>query len=159
MTWTDAASVALGRIGATAVMDVWSLALKRLGVPTLDDALVGRWAGHLRRGRCAHAAIGEAAAIPGERPLGWAIHDAVGIAFAALRVAVQGLAWLREPALVHGERRCAATGHATGHGRRVRGIEDARATMELPAQPGLARGIRGGALSVGRLDRAGGSLR
>jgi len=100
MTWMDAARVILVGIGATTVMDAWLLALRHAGVPTLDYALVGRWAGHLRRGRFAHARIGDAAAIPGERPLGWAIHYAVGIAFAALMVAVQGLAWLREPALL-----------------------------------------------------------
>lgn len=100
MAWMDAARVMLVGIGATAVMDAWLLALRHVGVPTLDYALVGRWAGHLGRGRFAHARIGDAAAIPGERPLGWAIHYAVGIAFAALMVAVQGLAWLREPALL-----------------------------------------------------------
>lgn len=100
MTWMEAARAILVGIGATAVMDAWSLALRHAGVPTLDYAMVGRWAGHLRRGRFAHARIGDAAAIPGERPLGWAIHYAVGIAFAGLLVAVQGLAWLREPALL-----------------------------------------------------------
>ncbi|MEB1530969.1 DUF2938 domain-containing protein [Xanthomonas sp. WHRI 7945] len=100
MTWMDAVRVMLVGIGATAVMDAWLLALRRVGMPTLDYALVGRWAGHLRRGRFAHARIGDAAPISGERPLGWAIHYAVGIAFAALMVAVQGLAWLREPALL-----------------------------------------------------------
>ncbi|MDR6671646.1 DUF2938 domain-containing protein [Xanthomonas sp. 1678] len=100
MAWMDAVRVMLVGIGATAVMDAWLLALRRVGMPTLDYALVGRWAGHLRRGMFAHARIGEAAPIPGERALGWAIHYAVGIAFAALMVAVQGLAWLREPALL-----------------------------------------------------------
>lgn len=100
MAWMDAVRVMLVGIGATAVMDAWLLVLRRVGIPTLDYALVGRWAGHLRRGRFAHARIGETAAIPGERPLGWAIHYAVGIAFAALMVAVQGLAWLHEPALL-----------------------------------------------------------
>jgi len=100
MAWMDAVRVMLVGIGATAVMDAWLLALRRVGMPTLDYALVGRWAGHLHRGRFAHARIGDAAPISGERPLGWAIHYAVGIAFAALMVAVQGLAWLREPALL-----------------------------------------------------------
>lgn len=100
MAWMDGVRVALVGIGATAVMDVWSLTLKRLGVPTLDYALVGRWAGHLHHGRFAHVSISKTAAIPGERSLGWAVHYATGIAFAALMVAVQGLAWLRDPALV-----------------------------------------------------------
>lgn len=97
MAWMDVAKVVLIGIGATAVMDVWSLALRRLGVPTLDYALVGRWVGHMRQGRFAHAGIGKAAPVAGERPLGWAVHYATGIAFAALLVAVQGWGWLHTP--------------------------------------------------------------
>lgn len=100
MAWMDMVRVALLGAGATAMMDVWSLALRRLGMPTLDYALVGRWAGHLCQGRFAHASIGQAAVMPGERPLGWAIHYATGIVFAWLMVAVQGLAWLRDPAFL-----------------------------------------------------------
>ena len=88
--------VAVG-VGATAVMDVWTMILKRLGVPTLDYAMVGRLAGHLSQGRFAHASIGKAAPIHGERPLGWAIHYAVGIAFAFLLITVQGADWLHDP--------------------------------------------------------------
>lgn len=94
----EAAWVVLVGIGATAVMDVWSAILKALGVPTLDYAFVGRWAGHLCRGRLGHASIGTAAPIPGELLLGWLIHYAVGITFAALLVSVCGVGWLREPA-------------------------------------------------------------
>lgn len=84
-------------IGATVAMDLWLLLIRALGMPTLDFALVGRWAGHLLRGRWAHAAIGKAAPIPGELALGWAIHYAAGIAFAALLVALQGAAWAARP--------------------------------------------------------------
>ncbi len=97
MAWMDAAKVVLIGIGATAVMDVWSMTLRRLGVPTLDYALVGRWVGHMRQGRFAHAGIGKAAPVAGERPLGWAVHYVTGIAFAALLVAVQGWGWLHAP--------------------------------------------------------------
>lgn len=96
----EVARVVLVGVGATVVMDVWSLVLKGLGVPTLNYAFVGRWAGHVCRGRFAHASIGRAAPIPGETPLGWALHYAVGIAFAALLVALYGAAWLHGPALV-----------------------------------------------------------
>lgn len=86
-------------IGATMVMDVWTAALKSLGIPTLDYALVGRWAGHLRYGRLSHASIDKSRPIRGELPLGWAIHYAVGIAFAMLLVGICGVRWLRDPAL------------------------------------------------------------
>lgn len=84
-------------IGATLVMDLWAAGLKALGIPTLDYALVGRWVGHLRRGRLVHASIGKATPIPGERPLGWAVHYGVGVAFAALLVIGGGTDWLRAP--------------------------------------------------------------
>lgn len=95
----EVARVVVVGIGATMVMDVWTAVLKGLGVPTLDYALVGRWAGHLRRGRLVHASIGKARPIQGELPLGWAIHYAVGIAFAVLLMGVFGVRWLRDPAL------------------------------------------------------------
>ena len=44
-------SIVLIGVGATLVMDMWTLLLKRLGVTTLNYAMVGRWAGHLLRGR------------------------------------------------------------------------------------------------------------
>jgi len=84
-------------VGATAVMDVWSMILKAVGIATLDYSMVGRWAGHLRWGTFVHASIGKAAPIRGELSLGWVIHYAVGIAFAALLVGVYGLQWLRDP--------------------------------------------------------------
>lgn len=94
----EVVKVVLVGVGATVVMDVWSVILKGLGIPTLNYAMVGRWAGHLCRGRFAHASIVNAAPIPGELSLGWAIHYAVGVAFAALLVGVFGVAWLHDPA-------------------------------------------------------------
>src|SRR5690606_7958181 len=96
----SAARIAAIGILATAVMDVWVLLLKRLGVPTLDFALIGRWVGHLPRGRWAHAAIAKAAPVRGERALGWLTHYGVGIAFAGVLVAVHGLAWAQQPSLL-----------------------------------------------------------
>ena len=95
----DIAHVALIGIGATAVMDVWLALLKRMGVRTSSFALVGRWAGHLLRGRFAHADIACAKPIAGELAWGWLTHYAIGIAFAGLLLAVQGFAWARHPAL------------------------------------------------------------
>lgn len=91
--------VAIG-VGATAVMDAWLMVLRRLNVPTLDFALIGRWAGHVARGTWSHAAIAKAAPVRGERTLGWLVHYATGIAFAGLLVAVQGIAWTRSPSVL-----------------------------------------------------------
>lgn len=92
--------VAVVGVGATAIMDAWLAFLRRLGVRTLDLALIGRWAGHLARGRFAHAAIAKAAPIRGERLWGWLVHYSVGIVFAGLLVLVQGGGWLRAPSLL-----------------------------------------------------------
>lgn len=89
--------IALVGIGATAVMDAWLLLLSRLGVPTTSFALVGRWVGHLPRGRFAHAAISKAEPVEFELGLGWLTHYLIGIAYAGLLVAVQGAAWLEQP--------------------------------------------------------------
>ena len=85
--------------GATVVMDAWLIVLKRMGVKTLDFALVGRWVGHLAHGRVAHAAIAKARPVAGERLMGWSTHYAVGVGFAALLVAVTGVDWLDSPTL------------------------------------------------------------
>lgn len=83
--------------GATLIMDIWLMFLKRIGVQTLNFAFIGRWVGHLLRGRMAHAAIGKAAPIPHETLLGWLTHYAVGIAFAGLLVGLAGIAWMAAP--------------------------------------------------------------
>lgn len=93
------ANVALIGIGATVVMDVWLTFLNRMGVQTLDFALIGRWIGHVFRGRFVHASIKKAQPVPDERMLGWLTHYAIGIAFAALLVCLYGIDWMNDPSL------------------------------------------------------------
>ena len=92
-------AVLLG-IGATAVMDALLLLLKRLGVPTLNFAFIGRWVGHLLRGQVAHAAIAKAAPVRGELAWGWLTPYAVGVAFAGVLLSLQGAAWVHSPTLL-----------------------------------------------------------
>ena len=92
-------TIAIGA-GATLVMDAWLLLLQRLGVPTLSFAFIGRWVGHLLRGQLRHAAIGKAAPIRGELALGWLVHYATGIVFAAALLAFAGLTWAQHPTLL-----------------------------------------------------------
>ncbi len=91
------ARIAAIGIGATAIMDVWLMLLQRLGVPTLNFAMIGRWAGHWRRGVLRHDAIAKAAPVKGELALGWLMHYASGVAFAALLVGIFGVAWAQSP--------------------------------------------------------------
>lgn len=86
-------------IGATLVMDLWTLMLKRIGVATLNYAMVGRWVGHMVHGHLRHEAIAKAAPIRHERALGWLMHYTTGLAFAALLVSLAGEAWLSSPTL------------------------------------------------------------
>ena len=63
---------AITGVSATAVIDLWAIARRRLlGTPLPNYALVGRWIAHY----------------------------AIGIMFAALLLAIWGLDWLRHPSL------------------------------------------------------------
>ena len=87
-------------VAGSALMDVWSLFLRQaFGIRGLDYAMLGRWIGHMPRGRFVHDRIASAAAIPFERPLGWLAHYAIGVAFAYLLLAIWGTGWLSAPTL------------------------------------------------------------
>ena len=87
-------------IGATVLMDCWTIARKRvLNIPLPDYGLVGRGLAQLTRGRFHHASIATSAPVYGERVIGWTAHYIIGIAFAALLIGVWGLAWVHQPTL------------------------------------------------------------
>ena len=86
--------------GATMTMDVWAAVLRKLGVPSLNFAFLGRWIAHLPEGRFFHDSIAKAAPVRGELLLGWGAHYAIGVSFAALLVATFGLKWARSPSLL-----------------------------------------------------------
>jgi len=87
-------------IGATAVMDVWTLVRKWLfGIPPADYGMVGRWFGHMACGRFRHERIAASPPVPGERPIGWTAHYLIGIAFAAILLAIWGVDWARHPTI------------------------------------------------------------
>src|SRR5689334_10965754 len=81
-------------------MDAWAFVLRRLGVPSLDLALLGRWLGHLPEGRWVHPSIARAEPVAHERWIGWLAHYAIGISFAALLLATFGLGWAHAPSLL-----------------------------------------------------------
>jgi hypothetical protein len=86
--------------GATLTTDLWAIARGRLfGVPAPDWGLVGRWLGHMARGRFRHERIATAEPVRGERVIGWTAHYLIGIAFAGGLLAICGLAWARQPTL------------------------------------------------------------
>ena len=86
--------------GATLTTDLWAIARGRLfGVPAPDWGLVGRWLGHMARGRFRHERIATAEPVRGERVIGRTAHYLIGIAFAGGLLAICGLAWARQPTL------------------------------------------------------------
>ena len=87
--------------GATLLMDLWNLFLKRaFGIPSLDYCLLGRWLSHMPSGTFRHASIGAAAPKPFECPVGWIAHYSIGIVFALIFVMVGSGAWLARPTLL-----------------------------------------------------------
>lgn len=92
-------SIVIGA-GATAIMDLWAAVLRRFGVPSLNFAFLGRWIGHLPRGRWLHESIAKTAPIKGELLIGWCTHYSIGVTFAALLLSVFGVQWGRAPTLL-----------------------------------------------------------
>jgi len=86
--------------GATAMMDFWMIARKKLlRIPPPDYGLVGRWIAYLAAGRFRHDRISASPAVRGERAIGWTTHFLVGIAFAAILLGIWGIAWVRHPTI------------------------------------------------------------
>jgi len=79
-------------------MDLWGVLRKQLlGTPAPDYGMVGRWIGHMPRGRFTHESIAASLPVPGEQLIGWTAHYLIGVAYAALLLAIVGPDWLREP--------------------------------------------------------------
>ena len=87
-------------IGATIVMDLWNLFLKRaFGIRSLNYCMLGRWIGHIPSGTIRHASIATAASKPHECTVGWIAHYTIGVTFALALVLVTSGSWLAHPTL------------------------------------------------------------
>ena len=92
-------ALAIG-IGATLVMDLWNLFLKRaFGIASLNFCLLGRWLRHIPGGTLRHANIAAAPPKPFECAVGWMAHYTIGIVFALGFVLASG-DWLARPTAV-----------------------------------------------------------
>lgn len=101
MNTNDMTLMLLTGAGATAMTDFWAfLRTCWFGTPPPNFGMVGRWIGHLARGRLRHESIAAAAPIRAERALGWITHYAIGMGFALLLPAFWGWDWIRKPSLV-----------------------------------------------------------
>jgi Protein of unknown function (DUF2938) len=93
-------AIAIG-IGATLVMDLWNLFLKRtFGIPSLDYCLLGRWVRHMPEGTLRHANITTAPQKPLECTVGWIAHYTIGVVFALGFVVCTSGDWLARPTVL-----------------------------------------------------------
>ena len=93
-------AIAVG-VGATLVMDLWNLFLKRaFGIPSLNYCLLGRWVSHMPGGTLRHASITAAPQKPFECAVGWIAHYSIGIVFALVFVVLASSDWLTRPNLL-----------------------------------------------------------
>ena len=97
---------------ATLTTDLWQRLLQAIGFPPANWGLVGRWvAGFLHR-RFIHQSIAATPKVPGEVAIGWAFHYLVGIAYAALYLAIMRLAFGSGPTLVSALVFCDGVAHS-----------------------------------------------
>jgi hypothetical protein len=92
-------AIAIG-IGATMVMDLWNLFLKRaFSIPSLNYCFLGRWLRHMPGGTYRHANIATAPPKRFECPVGWIAHYTIGVVLAMVFVGLASGAWLARPTL------------------------------------------------------------
>jgi len=86
---------------ATACLDIGQQIYRLLtGMPITDWGMIGRWAAYLPKGQVVHENIGKTPPVAGERPLGWAVHYAVGIGYAVVYLVLMWFILGIEPGFV-----------------------------------------------------------
>ena len=91
--------VTIGAI-ATLTGDVWQRVLQAVGGPPVNWGPVGRWVAGFSRGTFVHRPITASPRVPGEDVIGWGFHYAVGIAYAALYLAIMKLDFHTDPTFI-----------------------------------------------------------
>jgi hypothetical protein len=94
------AAVVIGA-GATLLMDLWNLFLKRrFDIPSLSYCVLGRWLRHMPEGSLRHANINAAPPKPFECTVGWVAHYSIGVVFAMAFIVFTSGEWLAQPTLL-----------------------------------------------------------
>jgi len=84
--------------GATLLMDLWLVLLWRaFGESKFSVVPMGRWFGHLFRGRVAHVDIAASEPLVYEQPLGWLFHYGVGMLYGVILTLLAGPGWTAHP--------------------------------------------------------------
>lgn len=87
-------------LGATAVMDFWSLLSRQyLNMALPNYCFVGRWFCHMKDGRWRHSNITKAVARRGECAVGWLAHYVIGAVYGIALAALTLGEWLHRPSL------------------------------------------------------------
>ncbi len=86
-------------IGGTLSLDLWVFILRQFKIKSLDYRFVGRWLGHMLKGKFFHENIMTTPSIKNEALIGWIVHYSIGISFACLLVVLFGKNWLDAPTL------------------------------------------------------------
>ena len=93
-------AVAIG-IGATLVMDLWNLFLRRtFSLTSLSYCMLGRWLRHMPGGTLRHANITASPQKPLECTVGWIAHYTIGVVFALVFVVCTSGDWLARPTVL-----------------------------------------------------------
>ena len=93
-------AIAVG-IGATLLVDLWNLFLKRaFGIRSLNYCLLGRWLRHMAEGTFRHVSITGAPQKPFECAVGWMAHYTIGSVLALVFVLFEPADWLAQPTLL-----------------------------------------------------------
>ena len=88
-------------IGGTIALDVWANLLQRVtGSPATNWAMVGRWLGHMPKGKFRHDNMGAVTPVSGEALLGWMFHYVIGVGYGLALVALCGAGWLAAPTVM-----------------------------------------------------------
>ena len=85
-------------LGATLIMDLWGLFLKRaFKITSPNYCLVGRWIRYIPEGIFTHSNIASTPPKSTECTIGWIAHYIIGITFAIIFVTFVGDNWLQHP--------------------------------------------------------------
>jgi hypothetical protein len=88
-------------LGATLLMDLWALFLRRvLNILSLNYCLLGRWLRYMPEGTLVHASIVATPQKPYECTTGWIAHYLIGTVFALVFVFLASGSWLEQPTLL-----------------------------------------------------------
>lgn len=100
-TQADALEMVAMGIIATLATDLWQLLLQAVArLPPPKWGLIGRWVAWMPRGVFVHRPITATAPVGGEVAIGWSFHYAIGIAYAAVYLAVMRFGFGSDPTLV-----------------------------------------------------------